>query len=707
MPLNLARPMGLGLGYNAAVDAAPSQVGDDWFAELGSTSTWYANSTAPSSFYSSSMNKTLQGITDFTMVAGNPVKQVRLYSRDHAGGTWPAAVDLFTDDSNSTGTQPAADDHGVFSGGEDYQVYVHGFGGVHNGPMKHVVSVGPGNISSFVTRPTIGTTYAYPHPVFDATQINLFCRAFDGSVRYDLVLRRTTSLNAGVETWGAEIKILTFGDNSRVYLGQALNVGNEIFLICTQADFGDTLRKHVYILVFDKITGNVRNLANTKTVLAASLPVGLSDADTFYRVVGFAGGEEGVTPSMCIENGRLHIGYIQGVDGAANVRHRYFDLATGAQQGGVNELGSTNNPRNTVTITPGAAGIEARWTTNVGAASEYQTTALPAVAYASGGDMYGASWTIGGGWTASALVRAGTRAHKVDSPNAVFNASPEIRWMHAERASDTQFKLGGNLRSFAYGDSGLVRRPWGDDADVSAWIARLSVPPSAAFRSDLNALVRGLKGCGAWSLIDGLYIGANAATLADAMQNLKANNFNQTASGTIALDGARGPKGDGVSGYSDTGYNPTTSGGNFVQTNFLIASWLLTEGQSAGYDIGCGAALASIRAQARSATDTRNARAANTVAITAASTSALGLIGVRRLVNTGSFVRDDSGVNSTALTSPAGDVSPNGNLTFHKNASAFASRAHGLDFFGAYLPPDMFGVAYQVLKRFMIGRGLV
>jgi hypothetical protein len=705
--------MSMMLGLSLAITnqlgggGAPAVPGDDWFAELGSTSTWYANSTGPSSFYSAAMNKTLQGITDFTMVAGNPVKQVRLYNRDHTAGSWPAAVDLFTDDSNISGTQPAADDHGVFSGGEDYQIYVHGFGGVHNGPMKHVVSVGPGDISSFVTRPTIGTSYAYPHPVFDAAQINLFCRSFDGSLRYDLILRRTTSLNAGVETWGAEIKILTFGDNSRVYLGQGLNVGNEIFLICTQADFGDTLRKHVYILVFDKVSGNVRNLANTKTVAAASLPVGLSDADTFFRVVGYGAGEEGVTPSMCIESGRLHIAYIQGVDGAANVRHRYFDLATGAQQGGVNELGSTNNPRNTVTITPGAVGIEARWTTNVGAASEYQTTALPAVAYASGGDMYGASWTIGGGWTASALIRAGTRAHKVDSPSAVFNAHSSIRWMYAERASDTVFALGGNLRSFAYGDAGIVKRDWGDEAEYTAWAARLGATPSAARKSRVQALIRGHKGCGAFALMDGMYIGANAASLADYAQNLKANVYNQTFVGTIALDGPRGPKGDGVSGYSEAPYNPVSSGGNLSGTSILAASWLLTEGQSAGYDIGCGAAIASLRCQARSATDTRNGRAANSTVITAAQTTALGETGIRRTVNTGSFVRDGAGANTTALTVPAGEVSPNGNMTFHKNASAFASRAHGLDFFGAYQPPDQYGVGYQVRKRFLIEEGLV
>jgi hypothetical protein len=705
--MSLMLGLSLGITNQLGGGGAPAVPGDDWFAELGSTSTWYANSTWPNGIYSSALDKTLQAITDFTVVGGNPIKQVRLYSRDHAGSTWPAAVDLFTDDSNSTGTQPAADDHGVGALCEDHQGYIHAFGGVHNGAMKHVSSTTAGSVTNFTARTSIGTLFAYPHPVRVGSQLNLFMRVFDGGTQYNLAAVRSSALNAGVPTWGSELPVLSFGANSRVYLGQALAVGTDIYLVCTQADFGDTLRKHVYVLVYDTVTGNVRNLANTKTVLAASLPVGLSDADTFYRVVGFAGGEEGVTPSMCIENGRLHIGYIQGVDGAANVRHRYFDLATGAQQGGVNELGSTNNPRNTVTITPGAAGIEARWTTNVGAASEYQTTALPAVAYASGGDMYGASWTIGGGWTASALVRAGTRAHKVDSPSAVFNAHSSIRWMYAERASDTVFALGGNLRSFAYGDAGIVKRDWGDEAEYTAWAARLGATPSAARKSRIQALIRGHKGCGAFALMDGMYIGANTASLADYAQNLKANVYNQTFSGTIALDGPRGPKGDGVSGYSEAPYNPVSSGGNLSGTSILAASWLLTEGQSAGYDIGCGAAIASLRCQARSATDTRNGRAANSTVITAAQTTALGETGIRRTVNTGSFVRDGAGANTTALTVPAGEVSPNGNMTFHKNASAFASRAHGLDFFGAYQPSDQYGVGYQVRKRFMIEEGLV
>ncbi|NNH56891.1 hypothetical protein HLI01_08730 [Rhizobium laguerreae] len=702
---SLAALISLGV-VTIATGGGSIPAGDDFFAELGSTSTWYANSTWPSAIYSASDNKTLVAIEDFTVVGGVSTKQVRLYGYDHTAKSWLPSVDLYVDASTGTGTQPEADDHGGGAWTVDYQNYKHVFGGAHNQAMQHVCSNNATDLTGFTAQATIGTTYAYPHPVSVGSQINLFCRSFNGTLQYNLILRRTSALSAGAATWGSELPVLSFGDNTRVYLGQSIAVGTDIYLVCTQADFGDTLRKHVYVLVYDTVTGNVRNLANTKTVLAASLPVGLSDADTFFRVVGFAGGEEGVTPSMCIENGRLHIGYIQGVDGAANVRHRYFDLATGAQQGGVNELGSTNNPRNTVTIAPGAVGIEARWTTNVGAVSEYQTNDLPAVAYASGGDMWGASWSIGGGWAASAKIRAATRAHKVDSPNYVFNAHPDIRWMYAERASDTQYKLGGNLRSFAYGDSGIVKRDWGDETEVTAWIARRSAPPASDLKSAINAMVRVHKGCGAWPIMDGMYVGIESAALADAMQNLKANNFNQTTGGTIALDGAKGAKSDGVSGYSDTGYNPTTSGGQFAATNFLIASWLLTDGQSSGYDIGCGS-LASIRTQALSATNTRNARAANTTVITAAETSALGEFGVRRTGNTGAFVNDGSGVNSTALTVPGGEVSPNGNLTFHKNASAFASRAHGLQFFGAYQPPDMYGVGYQARKRFMIERGLV
>ncbi|QIG67863.1 hypothetical protein EVC29_063 [Rhizobium phage RHph_Y52] len=712
LPFNIGA-MGLGfrMGPHTFMKGAGSAVitlGEDWFAELASTSTWYANSTWPSAIYSASANKTLVGITDFATVGGNSKKQVRLYGYDHTAKSWIASANLYLDDSSGTGTQPEADDHGVCALVEDHQAYFHAFGGVHNGAMKHICSNSPGDVVNFTAQATIGTSYAYPHPVLVGSQINLFMRMFNGLTQFNLVLRRTASLSGGAAAWGSEIPILSFGNNSRVYLGQALAVGTDIYLVCTYADYADTLRKHVYVLVYDTVTGNVRNLANTKTVVAGSLPVGVSDADTFFRVVGYAAGEEGVTPSMCIENGRLHIGYIQGVDGGTSyVRHRYFDLATGAQQGGVNELGTTNNPRNTVTIAPGAVGIEARWTTNVGAVSEYQTNAAPTVPYASGGDLWGASWTIGGGWGTSAKIRAATRSHKVDSPNYVFNANPEIRWMYAERASDVQYKLGGNLRSFAYGDNVLLKRNWVDDADVVAWVARLSASPADDLLKEITTLVRGLKGCGAWSYLDALYIGVEAATLADAMKNLRQNAWHQSVVGTVALDGPRGPKGDGVTGYTDTGYNPTTSGGQFTAgTNFHAASWLLTEGQSTGYDMGVGN-VASIRYQARSTSDARNGRTANTTGLTQASTSALGMIGVSRASNTGTFLVDDSRTNATVMNVPNGEVSPNGNITFHKNSTFYASRAHAIDLFGAYIPSDTWGVAYQMFKRFMIARGLV
>ncbi|MGR4841497.1 hypothetical protein HLI18_15645 [Rhizobium laguerreae] len=219
-------------------------------------------------------------------------------------------------------------------------------------------------------------------------------------------------------------------------------------------------------------------------------------------------------------------------------------------------------------------------------------------------------------------------------------------------------------------------------------------------------MVRTLKGCSVFDLLDALYIGAYAPTLADALKNLKSNTFHQTAFGTIALDGVNGPKPDGISGYTDTGYNPTTSGGQLDALDLTMGAWLLTEGQSAGYDMGCGS-LASLRAQARSATDTRNARACNSTAITAASTTALGEIGVRRTGNVGSFIRDGSGANTTNLTVPAGEISPNGNLTFHKNSTAFASRAHAIEFFGAYQPSDMYGVGHRARARFMVELGLV
>ncbi|UWM77260.1 hypothetical protein N1937_08540 [Rhizobium sp. WSM4643] len=49
--------------------------------------------------------------------------------------------------------------------------------------------------------------------------------------------------------------------------------------------------------------------------------------------------------------------------------------------------------------------------------------------------------------------------------------------------------------------------------------------------------------------------------------------------------------------------------------------------------------------------------------------------------------------------------SPNGDLTFHKNASAFASRAHAIEFFGAYRGSDLLGV--DAFRRVILPWGII
>ena len=197
--------MSLSLGLSLAITnqcggGGGTVTGDEWFAELGSTSTWYANSTWPSAIYSSSMDKTLVAITDFTAPGGTSTKQVRLYGYDHTADAWLASANLYVDDSSGTGTQPEADDHGVGALLEDHEDYIHAFGGVHNGAMKHVCSNTPGNVANFTAQSTIGTSYAYPHPVLVGSQINLFMRSFNGSLQYNLILRRTSALSGGAVT---------------------------------------------------------------------------------------------------------------------------------------------------------------------------------------------------------------------------------------------------------------------------------------------------------------------------------------------------------------------------------------------------------------------------------------------------------------------------------------------------------------------------
>lgn len=86
------------------------------------------------------------------------------------------------------------------------------------------------------------------------------------------------------------------------------------------------------------------------------------------------------------------------------------------------------------------------------------------------------------------------------------------------------------------------------DPAAQAFFERLTNQPTDARKALYNTLIVSLKDAGVWAKLDSLYVLA-AADAQAARQNLVANLYNLTASGSPAFTVDRGYTGDGVAAY--------------------------------------------------------------------------------------------------------------------------------------------------------------
>lgn len=117
----------------------------------------------------------------------------------------------------------------------------------------------------------------------------------------------------------------------------------------------------------------------------------------------------------------------------------------------------------------------------------------------------------------------------------------------------------------------VLARRGGYDPDALAFFARLTTPPTAARKKLYNDLIVALKTAGVWGKLDALYILA-AADAQAARQNLVANAYNLTASGSPTFTVDRGYTGDGVGAYLDTGANRLTLAA-YKQDDATLFAW--------------------------------------------------------------------------------------------------------------------------------------
>jgi len=142
----------------------------------------------------------------------------------------------------------------------------------------------------------------------------------------------------------------------------------------------------------------------------------------------------------------------------------------------------------------------------------------------------------------------------------------------------------------------------GIDPAASAIFAAFTTPPVAARQELINRFVVSLKAAGVWSLLDVLYVFAAHDSQAALINWKNPGTFNGTANGTLTFTTDRGFTGDGSTGFIDTGFNPTTSGGNLTLNSAHIAVRVLTDFPNKNV-IGQGGSASRISVETRRSTD--------------------------------------------------------------------------------------------------------
>ena len=106
--------------------------------------------------------------------------------------------------------------------------------------------------------------------------------------------------------------------------------------------------------------------------------------------------------------------------------------------------------------------------------------------------------------------------------------------------------------------------------------------------SAVDALICGMVSDGTYSGFDGLYVFATNST-ANAVLNWAQNAFNLTTEGTLTFAANQGYTSNGTTGYFQTGFVPSTAGGNFTQNAASLGSCTLTSRTASQAYIAIGA----------------------------------------------------------------------------------------------------------------------
>jgi hypothetical protein len=419
------------------------------FANDGATFPGYGPSTWPAGIYVSS--------TDTTWLAreaylGN-TRFTRVTSYDHTAETW--------DDSNIVFLGTVDDDHGVPALFRDADGRIHAFGGVHNGALKHSATRNADDNSFWNEKATIGSNYTYPHPVFDGTSLYLFLRSTIATVHATGVLLKSTAISSGNITFAAEKTLVDFGSDSRFYLGNTHDDGTYIHLIATRSPGADIYRQDVYHFRYKKSDGSIVNADGTHSVASGSLPINLSDSNTYYRIVDQSTSSHyGGMPSFCADSsGDLHLVYKDGTVGDGSSWDLKHMIYSGGSWGSASTVVSlTNGYRYDMhSVGPLSSGVELLYPEDDGT-------------YARGGVAMKRKVYASGAWGSATTIATDDNGKALDVPSRVLNAHTDLRHHFYEIDQFSTNSGAGGLAGYAYGAGGIAARTIPSNPDGFTWL---------------------------------------------------------------------------------------------------------------------------------------------------------------------------------------------------------------------------------------------
>ncbi len=402
------------------------------FSDTGSNYSFVGAATYPAAFYDATGNKTW--LAREAWDGTQRIVQVQTY--DHAlnkfSAPYTVSADCLTDDG-----------HGVPAICMDHEGYVHCFFGAHNSPMKYCVTTSARDPSAWTVRPEIGTDTTYPKPVLIGSSLYLFVR---GNAAQDLQRYKTSALSSGLATWGA-VKTVAAFTGGRFYLGAPQVSGTDIHLPATYADTGDTLRRDIYHFVYDTTDESLENSTGSTDTAVGSQPISKATADASYIVIDQTTNETDI-PGFCITpDGTLHLAYLEGTSAPWNIRYINFSGGSWSSPTTLTTTtGSTTGVgyKEEISLVPMADNSVELWFPDDGSAS-----------WTYGGDMKRMVRSSGGTWGSVETIRAAT-SHGLARPLAVFSADPELRMMFTEVVATELDADAGDLKTWAYGDSGFI-----------------------------------------------------------------------------------------------------------------------------------------------------------------------------------------------------------------------------------------------------------